>query len=332
MVHAQSLRGYRELVNELGGDAVALLSEAGIDPSSLDQLTTFIPFENQADLLERSAQQLGCPDFGLRLAGRQDIGILGILAVAMRYSSTVGEALQCLSKYLHVYNSAIDLSIGAAAADGHTRLVYRLPSTDSTRWAQATEHGLALTWRVLTLLSEARCHLYEVHFPHSALVPNGKYRTYFDAPARFDAEDRALEVAASDLDLPMSESIAELRDLATRYIDSQLAPTSTGLTAQVRHAVDALLGTGTCDQRAVASALHLHPRTLQRRLHGEATNFEAIKDEARQELAKRYLAQPDLSVAQIAALLDYGDQSAFGRSCRRWFNATPRDVRRHLMS
>ena len=102
MVQAQSLRGYRELVNDLGGKPTRLLRKAGIEPAALDHMTAFISFESLIDLLEGSAGALGCPDFGLRLAERQDIGILGTLAVAMRHSDTLGEAVQCASKYLNV--------------------------------------------------------------------------------------------------------------------------------------------------------------------------------------------------------------------------------------
>ena len=74
MVQAQSLRGYRELVTDLGGNPTRLLRQASIEPAALNRLTAFITFESLIDLLERSAADLGSADFGLRLAERQDIG------------------------------------------------------------------------------------------------------------------------------------------------------------------------------------------------------------------------------------------------------------------
>ena len=141
MVQAQSLRGYRELVTDLGGNPTRLLRKAGIEPAALNQLTAFITFESQIDLLERSAADLGCPDFGLRLAERQDIGILGTLAVAMRYSATVGEAMACASKYLHVYNAAIAFTINTGERRGQARFVFRvlpghLPAVGANRRAR----------------------------------------------------------------------------------------------------------------------------------------------------------------------------------------------------
>jgi AraC-like DNA-binding protein len=103
-------------------------------------------------------------------------------------------------------------------------------------------------------------------------------------------------------------------------------------TTQVREAIEALLDTGTCGHRQVASTLYMHPRTMQRRLKDEGTTFEDIRDQVRRDLAERYLAEPELSLSQVTALLGYSEQSALGRSCRRWFHATPRDFRNRLLS
>jgi AraC-like DNA-binding protein len=331
-VQAQSLRGYRELVGELGGNPARLMRQGGIDPAAIDRLTAFISFEDLADLLERSAKELRCPDFGLRLAERQDLGILGTLAVAMRYAATVGEAMDCVSRYLEVYNAAIVFTIRTGEPRGQARLEFRLIPGHYLRWAQTAEHGLGLTWRIVTLLSEARCRLRRVWFPHPAVATEAKYRAHFNAPLVFRADHAALAIAERDLDLPISENIPELHDAAARYLESQLSRGRTALTVRVRQVVEALLGTGMCNYADVARALDMHPRTLQRRVRGEGTTFEAIKDEARRDLAKQYLSEPDLPLTQITALLGYSEQSAFGRSCRRWFDMTPREMRTRLAS
>ncbi len=139
-------------------------------------------------------------------------------------------------------------------------------------------------------------------------------------------------IAASDLDLPLSEPHDELHDLATSHLEQQVPKRHNTLQGQVRQVIEALLGTGTCNYREVAKALYRHPRNLQRRLREEGTTFEDIKDEVRRDLAQRYLSQPDVPLTQVTALLDYNEQSALSRSCRRWFDTTPRDFRTHLSS
>jgi AraC-like DNA-binding protein len=329
MVRAQSLRGYRDLVVDLGGDPDQLLHDAGLDPSALDQLTAFISFERSIDLLERSATELACADFGLRLAERQDLGILGTLAVGMRNSATVGDALACAAKYLPAHNAAVAFAVNAEQRQ-RTTLVLRVLGAQSQPWAQTAEHGIGLAWRITTLLSEAHCRLREVWLPHAAVGARSAYRRRFDAPLKFQADHAALAVATADLRLAISEHNDELHAAAVKYLDRNRPGSSAPYRAQVHHAIEALLGTGTCSYGPVAATLHIHPRTLQRRLREEGTTFEAIKEQTRRQLVRRYLSQPDLPLTQITTLLDYSDQSALDHSCRRWFHTTPRELRDQL--
>jgi AraC-like DNA-binding protein len=333
LVQAQSLRGYTELVRDLGGNPTRLLRQAGIDPGDLNRLTAFIDFEAQIDLLERSAAELHCPDFGIRLAERQDIGILGTLAVAMRHSATMGEAMRCVSKYLEVYNTALAFTILKGEPRGEARLEFSLLREHSPLpWAQTTEHGIGLAWRIITLLSEGRCDLLRVWLPHAGLGTAADYRTHFDAPVAFDSDHGALAIAESNLDLPISENIVELHDAATHYLNTQLVRGNRDLPLRVRQTIMAFLGTGNCSRGDVADALLIHTRTMQRRLAEEGTSFEVIKEDARRDLALRYLAQPDLSMSHITMLLGYSEQASFGRSCRRWFGGSPRELRARLQA
>ena len=134
----------------------------------------------------------------------------------------------------------------------------------------------------------------------------------------------------TDLDLPLTVHNEELQTLAVSYLNVRFPERRTTLAVQVRTVIDRLLGTGACGYVEVADALSLHPRTLQRRLRDEGTTFEDIKDEARRDLAQRYLAHPEVPLAQVTALLDYSEQSALTRSSQRWFQMTPTALRAHL--
>jgi AraC-like DNA-binding protein len=332
MVHAQSLRGYPELVVDLSGNPRRLLRDAGIDPKVLNQFTAFITFENLIDLLEGSAADLDCSDFGLRLAERQDLGILDTLAVAMRNSTTVGEAMETASRYLAFHNAAIAFTVGTTGRRGQAQMAFGVVVEHAPRWAQTAEHGIGLLWRILTLLSEGQCHLQQVWFPHQPLAAEPSYQARFGAALAFGTDRLALAVAAQDLNLPIGEHHQELHDLATSFLDRQLPQGPTPVTVRARQAIEALLGTGSSSYSEVARTLFMHPRTLQRRLHEEGTTFEAIKDDVRRERAEHYLAHQDMPLSQVSALLDYSEQSALGRSSRRWFRTSPKAYRQQLAS
>jgi AraC-like DNA-binding protein len=97
--------------------------------------------------------------------------------------------------------------------------------------------------------------------------------------------------------------------------------------ARVRLALRSMLGTPNADKESIAAMLAIHPRTLHRRLEAEGTGFEAIKEELRKEMALQYLRETNVPLGQISGLLGFPEQSAFTRSCRRWFGVPPSALR-----
>ena len=77
----------------------------------------------------------------------------------------------------------------------------------------------------------------------------------------------------------------------------------------------------------VANRLHMSKSTLGRRLESESTSFRAITDQVKNLLAKEYLTNTELSVADIAHLLDYTDTANFRRAFVRWNGKTPNAYR-----
>jgi AraC-like DNA-binding protein len=48
-----------------------------------------------------------------------------------------------------------------------------------------------------------------------------------------------------------------------------------------------------------------------------------LLDDARRELARKYLADARYSLGEVAHLLGFGDASNFFRACKRWFGPPP---------
>jgi len=101
---------------------------------------------------------------------------------------------------------------------------------------------------------------------------------------------------------------------------------------QVRRHLMSRLKCGEPRREEIARALCLTDRTLQRRLHAEATSFQNLLDEVRVELAQKYLADNHHALAQVSDLLGFVDQSNFFRACKRWFGVPPGLYRSQMMS
>ena len=95
----------------------------------------------------------------------------------------------------------------------------------------------------------------------------------------------------------------------------------------IRHLPD-----GEPQRPRIATILGMSERTLHRRLAAEGTSFQHLLDDTRRELAQHYLGQRNLSLADIAYLLGFTDQSSFFRASRRWFGTSPRDYRIRLIT
>jgi AraC-like DNA-binding protein len=71
-------------------------------------------------------------------------------------------------------------------------------------------------------------------------------------------------------------------------------------------------------------------RTLSRRLQNEGTSFQDLLNDTRRKLALQYLRQPSLTLAEVAYLLGFSDQSTFFRACKRWFDVPPGQLRERI--
>lgn len=345
MAHIRSagLRGVRGVVAELGGDAERYARRAGVPVEALDSDDLLVDDEAMATLLELAAADLDCPDLGLRVAARQDLTMLGSLALAIQHSPTIADALDCTTKYLFVHGSSLSLTVDAdpGGRDDAAALLYRPCSAAGP--VQGTDLGLGFIHRTLRYLGQDLGHgdygLLGVWLPYRPAALPERYQAFFGAPVRFGQPIPAavLRVPRSLLEREMTGVNETLRGLALAFLAEQ-APNAGGppgdgalgraaLLTRVRAVVEASLGTRNADVAGVARQLRLHPRTLQRRLEAQGTTFAGIVDEARRATAHRLLTTTDLPLAQIAGMVGFAEQSALSRAARRWWGVPARAVR-----
>ncbi|MFI6938483.1 AraC family transcriptional regulator [Streptomyces sp. NPDC050418] len=329
MIRAASLRGFGPLVEELGGDVDALLHRFGIPRQVLESDDGLVSITAHDRMLDVAAQQLGCLDLGLRLAERQDLSILGRLAVAIESSSTVAEALECASRFLFVHSPA--LSIGVEP-DPHGRrgvvaLTYRKDLRESLYSPQAMELGLGLFHHVAALLLDGITGLRSVELPHSPVSPVRRYLDFFGCDVRFAAASGALCVDRRVLDEHFAGADAGIRRIALSHLARDHHDPNDTVASQVRLALAETLGTLTPTLAHTGRLLRTHPRTLQRQLALEGTSFEAILAGVRREAAHRWITCTQLPLGQIAALTGFTEQSSLTHAVRRWYGVSPRTLR-----
>ncbi|GFE90697.1 AraC family transcriptional regulator ligand-binding domain-containing protein [Steroidobacter agaridevorans] len=330
-VRVDALRQFDKLVGSLGGDAAALLQRARIERGAPDQGKGVIPFSQMADLFDRASTELACPDFGLRLATIQAAHgatkVLGPLDVAMRNSPTLGEALRYFANHVHAYSNAVRVCFEKIPNDPRIFMLFEFSSMGFAAQRQAVEHALALIQHTVLAISGGQARAREIWFTHEPVGSASTYRSHCNATARFGQSMNGLFFDERDFDLALPEADPQLYEIATSFIDQRFPTTAMSLSERVRIIIGRLLVEGNCTHERVASAVGMHPRTLQRRLRDEGDSFEAIKDSVRRDVALRYLQQPNVSLVRVTEILGYSETSVLSRSCHRWFCASPRELR-----
>ncbi len=333
LIRATNLRGYDNLVRSMGGDPHTLLSKYHIPDSDKRDEDSFLSFRNMIALLEDTVTALDCPDFGLRLAEYQGMGILGPISVIARSSSTVGEALENISNYLHLHCSALTTKhiIQTKGTERTVRLEYNVQGNGIDYSVQCFELGLANAMQVIKLLCGSEFKPISAHFMHSRLGEEAAYQNVFDCPVKFNQDWCGFVLPESAFSTSLSSEDEQTCKLARHYLDSQPSPFSNSVSDEVRKLIRGLLPTGQCSSEAIASHLSVHKRTLQRKLAQESTTYEQILADERQIIARKYLKDPNLKLSQISGLLGYSEQATFNRACRAWFGVTPRNYRTKLL-
>jgi AraC-like DNA-binding protein len=329
-VHADLLRCFPELVRELGGQPEELARQAGVQLPASGAGATALSYRSWVNVLEHAAVQLRCPDFGLRLARLQGGGnVFGPIGLVMKHSRTFGEALEYVVAHNQAHSLAADIRLereqpAHGAFVGHEILLDRLPSR-----RQALEQALLLAHLIAQELTGGRARVREARFRHRPISSLRTYRAYFEGPVCFQANADGVVYDDQDLRCPIVERDPQRYAAATSAIERQLRRVARPLRAQVRALVARSLSVSDCSHASVSRTLGVHPRTLRRRLRDEDTSFEDIKDDVRRDLTLRYLRETELPLTLVAEKLGYSEQSVLTRSCKRWFSASPSQLRAH---
>jgi len=155
------------------------------------------------------------------------------------------------------------------------------------------------------------------------------YARFLECPVRFGAPACELHFDAGILDQPtlLAHKLTSTLMQATCERLIGQAKTSVGASGRVYQILMATPGRQPA-LGEVADMLHMHERTLRRKLESEGTSFGGIVDDVRASLALEYLRTTKMTTDDIAALIGFSDAANFRRAFKRWTGKAPSDFRR----
>lgn len=153
---------------------------------------------------------------------------------------------------------------------------------------------------------------------------------YFGCTVVCGAARNALVFRSSDAALPFVTRNAELLEMLAPQFDLELQQRigkEDSFLELVRSAIQQKLTGHRPVVDDIAQDLRLSPRTLQRRLQEVGSSYQRVLDEARHEMARYYLRNSVLELAEAAYLLGYEDANSFARAFRTWEGMPPKHWR-----
>ena len=233
------------------------------------------------------------------------------------------------SRYVFVHSNAIRFEVVPVAGRAQlTDLRFAIVIPNLQAQPQTLELSLGVIAQILHLLSQGTLRPAMVLLPHARIALLPSYARCFACPCRFGEAHAAVRVPTAELSRPLPGHNAMLSEVARTYLDVRFSRPDQALADRVRLLLRESIGTRRSSHEDIARTLAMHPRTLQRRLRDEGMSFNALKDEVRRTMLEQFVEQSTMpQLSQVAAMLDYAEQSALTRSCRRWFGVAPAALR-----
>jgi AraC-like DNA-binding protein len=322
-------------VTAAGGSADDLLARARLTPRDLAEPSREITRQDIQVLWEHAPRCAKDDAFGLHAA--QIVQALGshpldVLVYLVRSSATLAQAFASLSRYNRFLGEYLAFEFESAA--GEARIGVRLVGVPTGSMRHAAECSVAAVLLRARTLTGKDLAPREVRFEHREPERTEEHRRIFRAPLLFEQPVNELVFDAPLLESPVLSADPRLCAMLDRQAQEMLAalPPTDALSYRVRGFLCEALGRSELSADAAARRLGISARTLQRRLREEGQSFSSVLDAVRHEAALRYLAEPQLTISEIAFALGFAEPGAFHRAFRRWTGQPPAVFRRSRSS
>ena len=274
------------------------------------------------------ADDLPAPELAVgALVQPRHVGVLGYLVLA---TDTLGEALMAYQRYEKLFYG---VGLAEVAVEGKSiDIRWRKETAELGQQGDGVAIAALITFLRNQISNPPPLDLVTFAHPLSDSVLSA-YETFFECPVRGDDPFIRVRFPLSYLGIAMPHSDPGLKALLARQADALMRaqPNSSEFEKALQQVLLRLLAEGAPTLARAAQVMHMTARTLQRRLARQGLTWQQWLDSNREQLACEYLADPGLSLSDIALLLAFSEQSAFNRAFRRWTGTTPAHYRRSLI-
>lgn len=330
LLRSAGLDGFGLLMRELRLDPNAMLQRFGIDPAVLENPDAMVPYTAFLAVLDAAARETGLPHFGLILAERQQLPMLGPLGYTMKQAPDLRTAIEELIAFLHLHAQGAGSRLSVT---GDTAMwSYEVFVSDVPGISEQEDLAVAIGIDIMRELLGRDWNPDYVTMVRKAPFNPAAYRRAFRCPVHFEAEHNASVFDARLLDRRLTNGDSRLHAILNSHLHSLDVGGGADFCGEVQQIILQAMKNGNCSLPRVAQYLGMTPRTLQRRLSIEGTGFQSELEAVRSRVAHRYLEESQMPLTSLADMLGYSDLAAFSRAFKRANSVSPIAWRRGMRS
>lgn len=324
-VNALYLRGLRDYLRQRGLDTAALMARFELDEALFDEPRRRLPAGLYEQLMVAAGELAGDADVGLHVGECIRPGHYGVLGFACMACREVSEVFRRHQRY-----ETLVANIGVSRYEAHGDQMHLIWDTGTGHFHRVVFDETLASWVTFArwLVSEPLSPT-RIRFPYPRPNNIEAHQRIFACEIEFDAPLAEVVFPVAYLSLPLAQSDPELSRLMERRAEVELASLDDDeWIGRVRRQIMDLLAEGEVSLKQVAQRLEMSERAVQRRLQERGFSYQQVLEDTRRTLALEYVSNPTLTLAEVAFLLGFADQSAFNRAFRSWTGETPGQYRR----
>lgn len=313
-------------------DASALLGSVGLDPDGPWDPKVMIPAVTYYDMLERIAEVTDVTDLPIRVGESMRCDEYGALGLAWKAARDLRGSVSRVERYARLWTSVVRYELRPDPR-GFLYIVHRAGER-RLGMRLSNEATLVSSVSLARQVSPKPVTPVEVLVQHPAPKSTAAHETWFGCPVRFDAGMDAILLSPETLAQPNKLGDEGISRYLISHLDAELSEISdeATLVTQARDAIAQALSEGPPKMADIARGLGLSARSFHRRLSEHGMSFQTLTEETRRELAEGLLRDEQHSLAEIAFLTGFSEQSSFTRAFKRWIGRTPASYRKDRLA
>ena len=320
-VRAVSLSCYSEVASFVGLDPYKMLRAAQISPQLLADPESRIPARSVCNLLEDSARASSCMTFGLAMAECRTFASLGPISLLLEHLGSAREVIETLTEFRRHLNDVVIL--GLDESEGEDIIRVELLADFAT--PQTADLAIGVAYIALRGASRFRWQPNEIHFSHAPPADRAPYKRMFGVPVEFKSQFNGFTSSRKSMESRWPWANEMMAANARRLLGLvELAPETAPVSESVARIVGLGLPAGRATLSHVAAQLGKSPRSLQRSLAQEGSQFGGLLNQVRRALVVHHLSTNGTSMTAVAAMLGFFTSSSFSRWFVSEFGVPPR--------